>query len=76
MKINENFVCELVLLASGYELSALFQCRKENFVKKLEIDCFRGSSEDVLDRYYQCAKKFSASTIVLFPLPRILAVEK
>ena len=28
------------------------------------IECYRGSSEDVLDRYYQCAKKFSIDTIV------------
>jgi len=27
------------------------------YVKKLGIDYFRGSSENVLDRYYQCAKK-------------------
>jgi len=29
-----------------------------------KIECFRGSSEDVLDRFYQCAKKNSAETIV------------
>ena len=29
-----------------------------------KIKFFRGSSEDVLDRYYQCAKKFSIDTIV------------
>ena len=29
-----------------------------------QIECFRGSSEDVLDRFYQCAKKFSIDTIV------------
>ena len=28
------------------------------------LDCFRGSENDVLDRYYQCAKKFSVDTIV------------
>ena len=29
-----------------------------------EIKFYRGSSEDVLDRYYNCAKKFSIDTIV------------
>ena len=36
----------------------------EDFVKKMNISCFRGSSDDVLDRYYNCAKKFSFSSIV------------
>jgi len=35
-----------------------------DYMKKLNISCFRGKSKDVLDRYYQCAKKFSFSTIV------------
>ena len=36
----------------------------ENYADKLNLEFFRGSSEDVLDRYYQCAKKFSISTII------------
>ncbi len=34
------------------------------YVNELGVDYFRGSLTDVLDRYYQCAKKFSFSTIV------------
>ena len=34
------------------------------FVKKRAIKYFRGSKKDVLDRYYQCAKKFSFSEII------------
>jgi spore coat polysaccharide biosynthesis protein SpsF len=33
-------------------------------IKKLNVNCFRGQSKDVLDRYYQCAKKFNFSIIV------------
>ena len=35
--------------------------------KKMGYDFFRGSVYDVLDRHYQCAKKFSFSTIVRIP---------
>ena len=38
-----------------------------NFSKDLGIDCFRGSSNNVLDRYYQCAKEYSVFTIVRIP---------
>ena len=36
----------------------------EHFVKKYDIEFFRGNSDDVLDRYFQCAKNFSINTIV------------
>ena len=35
-----------------------------NHAKILKIDLFRGNPVDVLDRYYQCAKKFSSKIIV------------
>ena len=35
-----------------------------DFTNTKNIPCFRGHPTDVLDRYYQCAKKFSFSTIV------------
>jgi spore coat polysaccharide biosynthesis protein SpsF (cytidylyltransferase family) len=34
------------------------------YVSSKNIKFFRGSSDDVLDRYYQCAKKFTVDTIV------------
>ena len=34
------------------------------FCNDREIDCFRGSVDDVLDRHYQCAKKYSFNPIV------------
>ena len=33
-------------------------------VKSYNVDVFRGNEEDVLDRYYQCAKKYKADIIV------------
>jgi len=36
----------------------------ENFCEKRNIECFRGSVDDVLDRHYQCAKKYSFDPIV------------
>jgi|TARA_B100001971_G_C18054802_1_gene464700 spore coat polysaccharide biosynthesis protein SpsF len=35
-----------------------------DFAKKNKIAYFRGDSDDVLDRYYKCAEKFSLDTIV------------
>ena len=35
-----------------------------NFAKKNEIEYFRGESDDVLGRYYQCAKNFSSNNIL------------
>jgi len=36
-----------------------------NYLKKTRFKFFRGNENDVLDRYYQCAKKFSFSIIVI-----------
>ena len=35
-----------------------------NFCESNNLEYFRGESEDVLDRYYHCAKKFNLSVIV------------
>jgi len=42
------------------------------YVKKLGVDYFRGNSENVLDRYYNCAKKYSFTTIVRIPADKPL----
>ena len=36
----------------------------ENFAKKNKIDVFRGDPDDVLSRYYHCAKYYSFSSIL------------
>ncbi len=36
----------------------------EKCCKKIRVDCFRGSEDDVLDRFYQAAKHFSANVVV------------
>jgi len=36
----------------------------EDLAAKLNVLCFRGSSLDVLDRFYQCAKKYQGNLIV------------
>ena len=43
-----------------------------DFLDKEGIKYFCGDEEDVLDRYYQCAKKFSFSTIVRIPADKPL----
>ena len=39
----------------------------EDYTKKIGISCFRGKLYDVLDRHYQCAKKFSLDPIIRIP---------
>ena len=36
----------------------------EKISKNNKINCFRGNSENVLERFYECAKKFQLETIV------------
>ena len=36
----------------------------EDFAKNLNLEIFRGNSDNVLDRYFQCAQLFSFDTIV------------
>lgn len=60
-QLKESELCDKLVVATT--------CLKEDdkiveFVKNIGITFFRGSTEDCLDRYYECAKKFGFSTIV------------
>ena len=75
MKIdNENTMLDCVInqLKNSKQIKNLVIATTEQkeddviveLVKRREIKYFRGSKKDVLDRYYQCAKKFNFSKII------------
>ena len=75
MKVeNENTMLDCVInqLQSSKEIKNIVIAttdQKEDdviveFVKRRAIKYFRGSKKDVLDRYYQCAKKFNFAEII------------
>jgi len=39
----------------------------ENYLNEINVDCFRGNMDDLVDRHYECAKKFKFSAIVRIP---------
>ena len=75
MKINDdNLVLDFVIKQLRFSklideiIIATTNLEQDDIIEQYAVDngleCFRGSSLDVLDRYYQCAKKFNLSTIV------------
>ena len=60
-QISESKLCDKLVIATT---TSLEDEKIVKFAKDMNISCFRGSIEDCLDRYYQCAKEFSLSTIV------------
>ena len=73
-KIGKNSVTQLIIkrlnkskliddivftIPSNFRNNKLF-----NHLKKLNVNIFRGSESNVLDRYFRTATKFKASTIV------------
>lgn len=60
-QISESRLCDQIVIAT----TTLPEDEEiVKFAKDMNVSCFRGSVEDCLDRYYQCAKEFSLSTIV------------
>ena len=65
--INQLRYCKLI---NKLVVATTTLAEDEKIVKycnDLGADSYRGSAQNVLDRYYQCAKKFSISTIVRIP---------
>lgn len=73
-KINNTTILEILikrLSKSKYISKIIVACSKNekdkailNICKKLGINYFTGSEDDVLDRFYKAAKKFKAENIV------------
>jgi spore coat polysaccharide biosynthesis protein SpsF len=55
-----NLIDKIVVATTNLEEDDILA----NYVQDLGFDCFRGSPNDVLDRYYNCAKQYSFSTII------------
>ncbi len=53
-------ISDIIVAASDNKMDDLI----EAFCKDKEIQCFRGSEENVLERFYQCAKLYEAQVIV------------
>ena len=75
MKIDdENTVLEYVIKQLSFcklidkKIIATTNLEQDNVIeeaaKKLGLECFRGSTENVLDRYYECAKRFNLEHIL------------
>ena len=59
LEYSESINRKIVATTTNKEDDIIFE-----FAESKEIDVFRGKSLDVLDRYYQCAKKYSSDHIV------------
>ena len=57
---HSKLVNKIIIATTNLEQDNVIQ----ETAKELDIECFRGDSENVLDRYYQCAKKFNLDNIL------------
>jgi len=57
---HSKFIDDVIIATTKNKEDDKITC----FCKKNSIKYFRGSKNDVLDRYYQCAKKFNCKIIV------------
>jgi len=73
-KLNEKTILETIVLMLKHSkfldkiIVATTDLKEDDVIidlcKKIGIDFFRGSSKNVLERYYECAKKFDGDIIV------------
>jgi spore coat polysaccharide biosynthesis protein SpsF len=57
---QSKLVNKVIIATTNLEQDDVIQ----KVANELGIECFRGSSDNVLDRYYECAKKFSLNNIL------------
>jgi len=60
-RVKKTKKIDRIIVATTKEPGAF---RIEKIAKKNKVNCFRGDTDDVLNRYYQAAGKFSLSTVV------------
>ncbi len=60
-RVKQSRLIDKIVIAST---TKLIDDAIEEIASKLGLECFRGSENDLLDRYYQCAKKYKAGVIV------------
>lgn len=60
-QLQQSKLCNQIIIATTIQSE---DEKIVEFAEKKSIAYFRGSIEDCLDRYYQCAKKFGLSTII------------
>lgn len=58
--LSSKFIKDVIIATTSSEKDK----KIENFCLKHNLKYFRGSTNDLLDRYYKCAKKFSCNPII------------
>jgi len=57
---NSKYIEEIIVATTSNKEDDII----EKFSKEIGVKCFRGSEDDVLDRYYRCAKKNNFDSII------------
>ena len=57
---KSKFISKIVIATTKNKINEILS----TICKQIKINCFKGHEEDVLSRYFHCAKKFNAQIIV------------